>query len=186
MLKSLFDFNKKTKRKKVWKPKPTDVEKTFSESEIVLSKTDLKGNITYGNELFVALSGYTQEELLGQPHNIIRHPKMPKIIFKALWETLQAGKEINAYVVNLAKGGEYYWVFANVTPSFDKSDKIIGYHSTRRRPNRKALTVIKPFYEQLLRHEIVGGMHDSERLLTNLLKQKGMQYDEFIYSIQYS
>jgi hypothetical protein len=111
---------------------------------------------------------------------------MPKIIFKSLWETVQSGKEINAYVVNLAKGGEFYWVLANVTPSFDKDDNIIGFHSTRRRPNRKALELIKPFYEQLLRHEIVGGMHESEKLLSNLLKEKGMPYDEFIFSIQYS
>jgi PAS domain S-box-containing protein len=183
---NLLDFKKAVKKKKVWKPKPIDVELTFSESEIVVSKTDLKGNITYGNELFVELSGYTQDELLGQPHAMIRHPRMPKIIFKALWETVQSGKEINAYVVNLAKGGEYYWVLANVTPSFDKDDNIIGFHSTRRRPNRKALDIIKPFYEQLLRHEIVGGMHESEKLLTNLLTEKGMPYDEFIFSIQYS
>jgi PAS domain S-box-containing protein len=186
-LENFLDQKKLSQKKKHFRrPKPVDVEKTFSENEIVVSKTDLRGRITYGNELFVALSGYEQDEILGQPHNMIRHPKMPKVVFKLLWDTVKAGQEINAFVINMAKGGEYYWVLANVTPSFDKNDRIIGFHSTRRRPNRKALEIIKPLYDVLLRNEIVGGMHESEKILNNTLKSKGMNYDEFIFSIQYS
>lgn len=170
---------------KIWRPRPIDVEKTFAKDEILVSKTDTRGNLTYGNELFVKLAGYPQDDLLGQPHSMIRHPDMPKLIFKALWDTVAQGKEINAFVVNLAKGGEYYWVFANVTPSFDKNGNIIGYYSVRRKPSPKALEVIKPFYHDLKKAEAVGGMHESMKLLTNLLKSKNMSYEELIYRLQY-
>jgi len=171
---------------KVWRPRPIDVEKTFGNTEIIVSKTDTRGNITYGNELFVKMSGYSQDELLKQPHNIIRHPDMPKLIFKALWDTITQGKEINAYVINLAKGGEYYWVFANVTPSFDKDGNIIGYHSVRRKPNPEALKIIKPFYHELKKAEAVGGMHESTKLLVELLNSKKLSYDELIFRLQYN
>ena len=102
------------------------MELSFNENEIIVSKTDLKGRITYGNEVFIKLSGYEERELLGKPHNIVRHPQMPKCIFKLLWERIQSGEEIFAYVVNQAKNGDHYWVFANVTTSFDNNGKIIG------------------------------------------------------------
>ncbi len=104
------------------------MELSFNENEIIVSKTDLKGRITYGNEVFIKLSGYEEHELLGKPHNIVRHKEMPKCIFKLLWERIQSGEEIFAYVVNQAKNGDHYWVFANVTPSFDNNGKIIGYY----------------------------------------------------------
>jgi len=179
-------WNKARLKKKLRKPRPIDREHLFSQGEILVSKTDTRGNITYANEKFLSLAGYTQFELLGMPHSITRHPKMPKLIFKFLWNELHAGKEINAYVINLSKDGGYYWVFANVTPSFDNANNIIGFHSTRRRPNRKALDIIKPLYDNLRKHEIVGGMHESEKLLTQFLEKKGVGYDEFIFNVQYS
>lgn len=101
---------------------PINKEKTFSENELIISKTDLHGKITYGNEMFIRMSGYTVNELLYVPHNIIRHPDMPKVIFKLLWKTVKSGKEIHAYVKNLSKDGSYYWVFANITPSYDQKE----------------------------------------------------------------
>jgi PAS domain S-box-containing protein len=172
--------------KKFQKPRPIDKEHMFSQGEILVSKTDTRGMITYANEKFINLSGYTQTELIGKPHNITRHPKMPKLIFKLLWGELKAGREINAYVVNMAKDGGYYWVFANVTPSFDPNNQIIGFHSTRRRPNRKGLEVIEPFYDMLRKHEIVGGVKESEDVLNTFLKRKGIGYDEFIFNLQHS
>lgn len=177
----------KTKmKKKVRKARPNDDEKTFSQSDILVSKTDTKGIITYANSHFVNISGFSEEELLGQPHNLTRHPKMPKLIFKLLWTELKKGNEINAYVVNLAKDGGYYWVYANVTPSFDVANNIIGYHSTRRRPNRRALKVIEPIYDKLRRHEVVGGVHESQQILESFLKSEGVDYDEFIFRLQHS
>ena len=158
-------------------------ELTFSENEIVVSKTDTGGRITYGNGIFLKMSGYKEKEILNKPHNIIRHPDMPRVVFKLLWDYIQNGKEIHAYVVNKSKNGDYYWVFANVTPSYDDNQKIIGYHSTRRKPSQRALNIIKPLYTQLLNAERHGGMEASMKILNEILEKKGVSYEEFILSI---
>lgn len=158
-------------------------ELTFGGDEFIVSKTDLKGKITYGNALFIKMSGYEEHELIGKPHNILRHEEMPAVVFKLLWSRIQTGKEIFAYVKNKSKEGNYYWVFAHVTPSFDANRKISNYHSVRRRPSQKALEVIKPLYSTLLQKERSGGIAASESMLTQLLKDKGLSYDEFILSL---
>lgn len=155
----------------------------FAESDIIVSKTDTKGKITYGNELFLKLAGYLEKDILHKPHNIVRHPDMPKIVFKMLWDYLHAGKEIFAYVINQAKSGDHYWVFANVTPSYDNNGKVVGYYSVRRKPSEKALATIKPLYKQLLTAERTGGVAASEKLLNELLAKNGGRYDKFILSL---
>lgn len=167
----------------------TGQERFFDEDEIIVSKTNLKGQITYGNHVFFRLASYSERELIGKPHNIIRHPEMPRAVFKLLWDTLQEGKEIFAYVVNRSKNGDHYWVLAHVTPSRDGSGNIVGYHSNRRVPNRQVLegTVI-PLYKTLLQEEAKHanpkeGMNASFAMLANLLKDKGLAYDEFIFSL---
>ncbi|MGP1580218.1 MAG: PAS domain-containing protein [Wolinella sp.] len=165
------------------KPTPTQIEKFFEGEQIIVSKTDTKGIITYGNDVFIRLSGYSEEELLGAPHNIIRHPDMPRVVFKLLWDTVGAGKEIFAYVKNLSKEGHFYWVLANVTPSYNSDGKVIGYHSVRRRPRREALEVIAPIYKELLKAESNGGMKESGRVIGEFLASKNMSYEEFILSI---
>lgn len=159
------------------------VELTFSESELIISKTDTHGKIMYGNELFLKLAGYEESEILGAPHNIVRHPEMPKLIFKLLWETVRNGREINAYVVNRSKNGDYYWVFANVTPSFDENGRIEGYFSVRKKPALTALAKIKPLYQKLLNAEKTGGIASSETMLNELLQPYGGRYDKFILSL---
>ena len=161
----------------------TNNEKKFNENTILVTKTDLKGIITYANRGFIKIVGLNEDELIGQPHNVIRHPDMPKIIFKYLWEYLQNGLEIHAYVKNICKDGSFYWVMANVTPSIDYSkNKPIGYHSARRVATADALAIIEPLYKQLLQAEKSGGMQASEKILKKILQDKGMQYDEFILS----
>jgi len=86
---------------------PTSRERLWGEEEIIVSKTDLKGIITYANRTFLKVSGYSEEELLGKPHSIIRHPDMPRCVFKLLWDTIEAGREILAYVKNMAKNGDH-------------------------------------------------------------------------------
>jgi PAS domain S-box-containing protein len=115
--------------------KPTGKERTFGEDEVIVSKTDIKGKILYGNEVFLKISGYPESEIVGAPHSILRHPHMPRCVFKLLWNKIEAGDEIFAYVMNMANGGDHYWVFAHVTPSFDAEGKIVGYHSNRRKPS---------------------------------------------------
>ena len=155
----------------------------FNDEEFIVSKTDLSGKITYGNDLFIRMSGYTEKELLGKPHNILRHPEMPKLIFKLLWERIQGGKEIFAYVKNRTKENDYYWVFAHVTPSLDSSGTIIGYHSVRRKPTLEALHTIKSLYTQLLDAERQGGAVHSQALLDKTLSATGKNYDQFIIAL---
>ncbi len=156
----------------------------MKEEDFIVSKTDLKGRLTYVNKIFMEMAGYTEEELLGKPHNIIRHPDMPKAVFKQLWDMVQNGEEIFAFVVNKTKNGDDYWVYANVTPSYDVNNRIIGYYSVRRKPNNKALEVIKPLYAQMLSAEKSGGVKAGVELLNNILHEKGVSYNELIIDIQ--
>ncbi|MCK9374295.1 MAG: PAS domain-containing protein [Sulfuricurvum sp.] len=158
-------------------------ELSFNDDEFIVSKTDLSGRITYGNDLFITISGYSEKELLGSPHNILRHPDMPKLIFKLLWEHVQNGKEIFAYVKNRTKRGDFYWVFAHVTPSYSSVGKIIGYHSVRRKPTPEALNVIQNQYRIFLDAEQYGGIGASQKILDSNLSQLGVSYDQFILSL---
>jgi PAS domain S-box-containing protein len=166
---------------------PTSVERVMREDDFIVSKTDLNGRITYGNRIFIEFSGYTQSELLGAQHNIIRHPDMPRGVFKFLWDTIQAKDECFAYVKNMAKDGSYYWVFANVTPNFDKDGKVTGYFSVRRKPKPEAVKLMADVYKTMLEIEQQAGTRDacaaSLDYLLKLLADKRMSYAEFIVSI---
>ena len=147
----------------------------------IVSKTDAKGIIQYGNDYFVEISGYKESELIGQPHNMIRHPDMPKIIFKLMWERINLGENIFAVVKNLAKNGDYYWVVTEFEPRIDKlSNKIIGHTAFRKSVDEKTLNVIKPLYTTLLAIETKSGVEASERYLLGFLEEKGLSYDDFI------
>lgn len=157
------------------------------EEDFIVSTTDLQGRITYGNRIFIEFSGYSESELIGTQHNIIRHPDMPRGLFKWLWDAIQGGNECFAYVKNLAKDGSFYWVFANVTPLFDMNGRIEGYFSVRRKPRPAALAVVSELYRQMLDAEMRAGARDaiaaSTALLQQTLSEKGRTYDEFILSI---
>lgn len=167
---------------------PTGRESPFADEEIIVSKTDLKGRITYANDVFLRVSQYPAKDILGQPHSVIRHPDMPRAIFKLLWETIEAGGEIFAYVLNMAANGDHYWVFAHVTPSFDAAGKIIGYHSNRRKPMPAQIAKIAPMYRALLDQERAApdrkvGMNQAYDRLFADLQAKGVTYDQFAFSI---
>ncbi len=167
---------------------PTGKESPFDENEIIVSKTDIKGRITYANDVFLRVSRYELKALLGQPHSIIRHPDMPRCVFKLMWERIEAKKEIFAYVLNMAANGDYYWVFAHITPTLDAAGNIVGYHSNRRKPDAAQIAKIAPYYRLLLDQEAAAadrkiGMNDSyDRLLADL-QSKGVSYDEFSFSL---
>jgi len=156
----------------------------MKENDLIVSKTDTKGRITYANEIFMTMAEYIEEELLGKPHNIVCHPDMPKTVFKLLWDRIQNKEEIFAYVINKTKNGNAYWVIANVTASVDDRGNIIGYYSVRRKPQPLALEIIKPLYKQMLDAERSGGIAAGEKILNDLLHKEGVSYDEFIISIQ--
>jgi len=160
---------------------PTNHEVKFDKNSLLVTKTDLKGKITYANRAFMQTVQMGEDILVGAPHNIIRHPDMPKIIFKYLWSYLQNETEIHAYVKNICADGSYYWVMANVTPSY-LDGRLIGYHSARRTPTEESLNIIIPLYKKLLQAEKSGGISASEKIMQELLTDKGMLYDEFILS----
>lgn len=165
------------------------VERHFHRDDIIVSKTDLKGRITYANKVFLQVAGYTEREVLEQPHSMIRHPDMPRCVFKLLWDTLAQGQEIFAYVVNRAKNGDHYWVLAHVTPSFDTSGAITGYHSNRRVPEPAIIGEhIVPLYRTLCQIEASepnrkDGMNKAFQAVLAFLGEKGMAYDEYVLTV---
>ncbi|MBT3703584.1 MAG: PAS domain-containing protein [Alphaproteobacteria bacterium] len=167
----------------------TGNERTFLPDEIIVTKTDLTGKLTYVNQVFLQLAGYSEEECLGQQHNMIRHPEMPRAVFKLLWDTLQSGEEIFAYVNNRSKNGDYYWVFAHVTPSRDISGNVVGYHSNRRVPNKQVIQEhIAPLYQKLFEIEksstsAKDGLDKSFQAVVDLLADSKMTFNQFMFSL---
>ncbi|KAA8710735.1 PAS domain-containing protein [Helicobacter canis] len=151
---------------------------------LITSKTDLKGVITYCNRDFLAYSGYGEEELIGKPHNIIRHKDMPACVFKLLWDYIQSGREIFAFVKNLTKHKEHYWVFTNVTPSFDNLGNIIGYYSVRRAPNLAVIPTIEALYKDLCALESKGGYEHSLKALQEFVQAQNKSYNHIICDLQ--
>jgi len=166
---------------------PTGVERTFAEDEIIVSKTDLTGRITYANDVFQRVSGFTTTEIIGQPHSFIRHPDMPRAVFKQLWDAIQGGRECFAYVVNLCKDGGHYWVLAHLTPSFDVRGTVTGFHSNRRVPDREAVREAQTLYADLRRIESQGDRRDavaaSHQHLLETLQARGESYDEWVWGL---
>jgi PAS domain S-box-containing protein len=158
---------------------PTDVEHEVKDVDIVVSKGNEAGDITYANPIFFKLAGYTQGELLDKPHSLIRHPDMPKIIFKYLWDMLQAGKDVKAFVKNLSKDGGFYWVFAHVKVATNPDGSFRNYVSTRKAMSKSARAVIEPLYKQLLEAEKSGGMQESLTVLESFLKENGASLGTF-------
>ena len=156
------------------KPTPIDEEIVLDPKRYIVSETDEKGKITFANDYFQEVSGYTEEELIGKPHNIVRHPDMPKVVFKLLWETIGSGKNINAVVKNLAKDGRYYWIFTEFEIRKDTdTGKIIGYHASRKKISRHVIEIISDLYAKLLEIEKSDGVEASEKYLIEFLKEKG-------------
>lgn len=153
----------------------------------LMSHTDAKGCITKANDAFVAVSGFTREELIGQPHNIVRHPDMPRGAFKLLWDTLKAEKEFFGYVKNMASNGDYYWVFANVTPDYDSRGNVVGYFSVRRKPKPSAVATMQSIYQEMLDVERnagpANGPDASIAHVAGKLKSLGTTYDRFVLSL---
>lgn len=166
----------------------TGREVKFGDEEVIVSKTDVKGVITYANDVFIRISGYSEAQLIGAPHSILRHPDMPRAVFKFLWERIAGGQETFAYVLNKARNGDHYWVFAHVTPSYDRAGKVVGYHSNRRCPDRSAIEKVRPLYAQLLELEQGAaskdeGMRRSLKALSDFVASTGMDYDALVFTL---
>ncbi len=167
---------------------PTSHESPLGDDELIVSKTDPRGHIIYANDVFLRVAMASEKEVLGEPHCLVRHPDMPRGIFKLLWDRLESKHEIFAFVKNMAKNGDYYWVFAHVTPTLDSSGKIIAYHSSRRKPSKQQIAKIAPIYASLLDMERKisnpkEAANASYNALQDLMKQQGTTYDEFIFTV---
>jgi len=161
------------------KPVPTDIEREVKNIDMIISKGDAEGNITYTNPIFMKISGYTQGELLDKPHAILRHPDMPKVIFKYLWENIKEGKEVYAYVKNLCKDGSFYWVLAQIRMAKNPDGSFRNYVSTRRQILESAKAVISELYAKLLKIEKEEGIEASEKALEAFLVENGQSFDTF-------
>ena len=161
------------------RPVPTDVEHEVSSIDLIVSKGDAEGNITYTNPIFMKISGYTQGELLDKPHSILRHPDMPKVIFKYLWDNIKEGKEVFAYVKNLCKDGSFYWVLAQVRMAKNPDGSFRNYVSTRKAISDSAKETISALYAKLLKIEQEEGIEASEKALEAFLAENGQSFDTF-------
>jgi PAS domain S-box-containing protein len=168
---------------------PTNREIVFDHDDLIVSKTDLKGRITYANRVFCKVASYSEKELLGAPHSIVRHPDMPRVVFKFMWDRILEGHEIFAYVKNMAKTGDHYWVFAHITPTYDMAGNLIGFHSNRRAPDPRVVKeTIVPLYDTLLKTETAPasakvGLAASYQQFIDVVQSKARSYDELIFSL---
>lgn len=137
---------------------PTDVEIAVGD-DILISRTDSKGRIVQANEAFCRISGYSEDELIGRQHSIVRHPDMPRCLFKIIWRQVMAGEDVFWHGKNMTRAGDFYWVFAHITPIRDLGGTILGYRSFRRAPPDRAYVedVVAPVLADLRRQELASG-----------------------------
>ncbi|MCB4743625.1 MAG: PAS domain-containing protein [Sulfurovum sp.] len=154
-------------------PEPINEEIILKNNVYIESDTDLKGVITYVNDYFAEISRYREDELIGQPHNIVRHPDMPCILYKILWDRIQNGQNFVAAIKNLAKDGKYYWVFTDFEILKDEQENPIGYKASRKKISKHVADILNPIYKKLVEVEKEGGMEASEKYLNNFLKSHG-------------
>ncbi|MEE9350491.1 MAG: PAS domain-containing protein [Flavobacteriaceae bacterium] len=151
-------------------------------NKVIMSKTDYKGLLQYANDYFIEICGYSNEELIGKAHNIIRHPDMPKVIFKTLWNKLHKGKNLYAIVKNKTKDGNYYWVVTKFETTFDKEGNIISHYARRKAVPTKVREIAESIYKTILEIE----KHDvnvAEQTFHEILKNYNLTYDDFFLEI---
>jgi len=162
-----------------------DEEVCMAEDEFIVSKADLRGYLTYVNRTFMQMALMNEDQLLGFNHNVIRHPDMPKSVFKLLWMTLKKENEFFGFVKNYRADGRYYWVFANITPEYNQEGKLSGYLSVRRAPPVSAISVIEPIYQQMLKIEKSASSNKiaenkSMAFLQQQLDDLNIKYQDFV------
>lgn len=163
---------------------PVNREVRLNESDLFVSKTCPKGRITYANRHFMAIAGFTESQLLDQPHNLVRHPDMPRGVYRLMWQALREGNEFFGFIKNLTADGSYYWVFANVTPDLDSDDNVRGYYSVRRKPPASAIATMEALYRKMLEIEKEGTgtevVERSARYLTDWVSATGLDYNRLV------
>lgn len=157
----------------------------LSSHDTIQSRTDSRGVITFANPTFARISGYSREELVGSPHNIVRHPNMPRGVYYALWQIIQAGEEFFGFVNNRCKNGDNYWVFTRVGPHYNSEGDIDAYSSVRIMPKREAVARWSKIYDRIVAVEqalprekqVAAGY---ETLLKHIRKSRGKNLTELV------
>ena len=162
---------------------PVNTEVHWNKDLELVSKTDKAGTIRYANEAFVNVSGYEEYELVGQGHNIIRHPDMPKVIFKLLWSNLLKGKDFHAVVKNMAKNGRYYWVITRFEIFKNDKGEITGYMGRRKSVQPEVAERVEELYKKLVQIEEASGIEAAEDYLTGYLEDQKKTYEEYLSDI---
>ncbi|WP_454976034.1 PAS domain-containing protein [Capnocytophaga bilenii] len=166
------------------RPTPIDEEVIWDKRSTLMSRTNKHGHIMASNEAFQEVSGYTEAELYNQPHSLIRHPDMPKVVFKILWENLKGRQNFHAIIKNLSKSGKYYWVITNFEIIRNEKDEITAFVSYRKALPKSLINEhIAPLYERLLKIEKANGMEVSERYFKGFLEDRKTTYDKFIRTL---
>jgi PAS domain S-box-containing protein len=129
---------------------PTDREIVIPEHELIISKTDPQGNITYCNRAFMRVAGYSEKQLITAQHKIIRHPDMPRGVYRHMWQILEKGHEYFGYLKNISSNGAYYWLFTHIVPNHEHGGELRGYHSVRRKASSRAIATVEPIYDEML------------------------------------
>ncbi len=163
-----------------YRPTPSDRELEWDKTKQLLSKTDSKGNILYANESFIDVCGYDDFELMDKNHNLLRHPDMPKVIFKLLWENLSKNKQCSLIIKNMSKTGRYYWVYNDVTTTVDDNDNVFYTGKQKAVANEIILNHIETLYKKLLQVEKASGIQSSENYLIGFLEERNKTYVEYI------
>lgn len=151
----------------------------ITQKDMIVSTTDRKGTIIYANDIFCNIAGYTRDEVIGKPHNMIRHPQMPKVVFKLLWERVLKGEVLYAFVKNIAKNGDYYWVKAYVKPIIENGE-VVKITSYRKPLNEFAKNFITKLYDVLLDYEKTHTVDETYQFLQDYLDKRNLTYDQFI------
>jgi PAS domain S-box-containing protein len=169
-----------------YKPTPSDRELEWNKSKVMLSKTDSKGAFLYINEAFIDVCGYDDYELISKSHNILRHPDMPKVIFKLLWENLAQEKSYHVIIKNMSKTGRYYWVANDIRTNKDHNG-IISYTGQQTAVSDQIIEKhIEPLYKKLWQIEKVSGAQASENYLIGFLEEQNKTYVEYIDSLVFN
>ena len=155
-----------------------------SDFQTVAFKADIYNRIMHVNERFLQTSGYKERELEKRSYSVLRHTDMPQIIFELILNRLQKNQEISAYIKNFCNDGSFYWILSNLKPRVDRNGMIIDYSEVKKRPSENAMKIIPNLYRMLLISENYGGVASSKKMLDNLLKEHGMDYNDFVQFLQ--
>ncbi|CAA6823257.1 MAG: SIGNAL-TRANSDUCTION SENSOR PROTEIN-PAS/PAC domain [uncultured Sulfurovum sp.] len=164
----------------IYRPIVLDEEIIFSKKQFIISKTDIEGNILFVNQNFCNITGYKYDELIGEPHSVLRHPDMPKAIFYMIWKSLLAGMEVSAIIKNVAKSGKYYWVIADFSMQRNKYGKLETFTSFTRHAPAYVSEGIQELYDNMNYSERKTGIEGSLCYLETFLKEKHLSYNEYL------